>query len=241
MIDPIDRTSAIGLFNTARSYWRSAAYLIAGKLEVTHPSAPINFLLCHAMELYLKAYLRSASLTIDDLKRLGHGFNALSGAARKHGLQIDNETAEVLSHIAKEDVAIEARYIVTGFKEALTVEELSSAASNLDALVSTDLKKKGHPIRELATELAAPPRKDGVADEEEVILVYMFNHDDQFLRDVSAMAGNLRMKEGKLKYHLDRLDAQGLATCSGGNFLHGHVYWTLTSHGRAYVVERDLV
>jgi hypothetical protein len=205
MIDAVDRTSAIGLFNTARSYWRSGDYLIAGKLEVTHPSAPVNFLLCHAMELYLKAFLRSASLTVDDLKRLGHGFNALVGAARKHGLDIDDETAE-LSHI-----------------------------------VATALKKKGHAVRELAIGLPAPPRKDGVAAEEEEILVYMFNHDDQFLRDVSAMAGNLRMKEGKLKYHLDRLDAQGLATCSGGNYLHGHVYWALTSRGRAYVVERDLV
>jgi hypothetical protein len=240
MIDAVDRTSAIGLFNTARSYWRSGDYLIAGKLEVTHPSAPVNFLLCHAMELYLKAFLRSASLTVDDLKRLGHGFNALVGAARKHGLDIDDETAE-LSHIATEDVAMEARYIVTGFKEALIVEALSSAAGNLDSFVATALKKKGHAVRELAIGLPAPPRKDGVAAEEEEILVYMFNHDDQFLRDVSAMAGNLRMKEGKLKYHLDRLDAQGLATCSGGNYLHGHVYWALTSRGRAYVVERDLV
>jgi hypothetical protein len=241
MIDTVDRTSAIGLFNTARSYWRSGAYLIAGKLEVTHPSAPINFLLCHAMELYLKAFLRSAALTIDDLKRLGHGFNALVGAARKNGLIIDAETAEVLSHIATEDVAMEARYIVTGFKEALTVEALSSTAGNLDAVVAAALEKKGHAVRELNTGLPAPPRKDGLTAEEGEILVYMFNHDDQYLRDISAMAGNLRMKEGKLKYYLDRLDAQGLATCTGGNLLHGHVYWALTSQGRAYVVERDLV
>jgi hypothetical protein len=38
-----ERTSPVGLFNTARSYWRSAEYLSAARLEVTHPQAPLRF------------------------------------------------------------------------------------------------------------------------------------------------------------------------------------------------------
>jgi hypothetical protein len=58
--NPLDdeRTNALGLFNTARSYWRSAEHLSVARIEVTHPQAPITFLLCHALELYLKAFLR---------------------------------------------------------------------------------------------------------------------------------------------------------------------------------------
>jgi hypothetical protein len=53
-IDDDERTNAVGLFNTARSYWRSAVYLAAAELPVTHPRAPVTFLFCHAIELYLK-------------------------------------------------------------------------------------------------------------------------------------------------------------------------------------------
>ena len=57
-VDDDERTNAIGLFNTARSYWRSAEHLNAAGVKVTHPEAPVTFLFCHAIELYLKSYLR---------------------------------------------------------------------------------------------------------------------------------------------------------------------------------------
>ncbi len=65
----IDRTSAVGLFNFGRSYWRSAEQLrTAPPADVTHPDSPITFLLCHAIELYLKAYLRGAGRDVAELK-----------------------------------------------------------------------------------------------------------------------------------------------------------------------------
>ena len=50
-LTPEDRTTALGLFNYARSYWRSAEQLLASKPDVSHPDAPILFLLYHAIEL----------------------------------------------------------------------------------------------------------------------------------------------------------------------------------------------
>jgi hypothetical protein len=64
MSDEIERTSPLGLFNYARSYWRSAEYLHAAKLKLTHPSAPATFLFYHAIELYLKAFLLSQKLPV---------------------------------------------------------------------------------------------------------------------------------------------------------------------------------
>ncbi len=40
---------------------------------------------------------------------------------------------------------------------------------------------------------------------------------------------------------LDKLDAKGLAIRTGGNYVTGHTYYGLTSKGRAYVVENNLV
>jgi hypothetical protein len=68
MIDEIERTTPLGFFNYARSYWRSAEYLHAAKLKPTHPSAPVTFLFCHAIESYLKAFLLSQKLPLKSLK-----------------------------------------------------------------------------------------------------------------------------------------------------------------------------
>lgn len=51
-IDDDERTNPVGLFNTARSYWRSAEHLSAAGLKITHPEAPVTFLFCHAIELF---------------------------------------------------------------------------------------------------------------------------------------------------------------------------------------------
>jgi hypothetical protein len=120
-----ERTSPVGLFNTARSYWRSAEYLSAARLQVTHPQAPVTFLFCHAIELYLKAYLRGAGHDVSQLKQLGHRVASLAQSAIKSGLAIGPEHSEILNRIDDADVAIEARYIVTGFKNQPTNETLS--------------------------------------------------------------------------------------------------------------------
>jgi hypothetical protein len=53
-----DRSTPLGLFNYARSYWQSAVLLHHARAKVTHPDAPVTLLLAHAIELYLKVFLR---------------------------------------------------------------------------------------------------------------------------------------------------------------------------------------
>ena len=64
--DDIDdeRTNAVGLFNAARSYRRSAEHVDAANLKVSHPRAPVTFLFCDAIELYLKPYVRRSGSSI---------------------------------------------------------------------------------------------------------------------------------------------------------------------------------
>src|ERR1700683_4784671 len=125
IIEDDERTSAVGLFNTARSYWRSAEYLNAANLKLTHPQAPVTFLLCHALELYLKSYLRGVGNSVAKLKQIGHHVSNLAKTAVSGGLHVTPDKFEILSHIDDTDIAIEARYIVTGFKNLPTNEALS--------------------------------------------------------------------------------------------------------------------
>ena len=65
-----DRTTPLGLFNYARSYWQSAVLLHHARAKVTHPDAPVTLLLAHAIELYLKAFLRLRGVGIEQVRPL---------------------------------------------------------------------------------------------------------------------------------------------------------------------------
>jgi DNA-binding HxlR family transcriptional regulator len=72
------------------------------------------------------------------------------------------------------------------------------------------------------------------------VLIHFFRARDE-MQDVGNAARSLQLEEGVLKYHLDELKGAGFATCTGGNYVYGHVYWGLTPAGRKYVVENRLV
>jgi hypothetical protein len=233
-----ERTNAVGLFNTARSYWRSAEYLKAAQLKVTHPHAPVTFLYCHAIELYLKSYLRGIQKTVSELKEIGHRVANLAEAASKSGLAIEAENAEVLSHIDDADVAIESRYIVTGFKNLPTNEALSNAAAVLDQTICRALIKKGFAVRAEEFTRPEPSQQQKVlSDDTFRVLVYLFRVDNQQHREIRVMARALQLEENVLRFHLDRLQEANLAETVGFNYVQGDVYWDLTSDGRRYVME----
>ena len=178
-IDDDERTNAVGLFNTARSYWQSAEYLAVANLKVTHPTAPVTFLFCHAIELYLKAYLRGVGKNVADLKQIGHRVANLAKAAVSTGLKIEPEQSEVLGHIDDAAVAIEARYIVTGFKNLPTNEALSRAAAYLDQSVSAALANKGFTVR--AENFKRPAAHTDDADKTEEYIPFMTAKDKEII------------------------------------------------------------
>jgi hypothetical protein len=198
-----ERTSALGLFNTGRSYWRGAEYLNVAQIKVTHPQAPITFLFCHCIELYLKAFLRGGDHGLPELRKLGHNVASLGAAAKAAGLTLTPTSAEALSHIAEADVAIEARYIVTGFKTIPTVEALSDIAQELDGSVGRALADMGLSIRHEKFEKPSPSlsQEDERQIEEELgelterereILAYLLHH-NQRMFECALDGGNARM------------------------------------------------
>ena len=204
-IDDDDRTTAVGLFNTARSYWQSAEHLNAAALKVSHPSAPVTFLFCHAIELYLKAYLRGHGRTVADLRKVGHRVANLAGIASAAGLSLGPEHTEILSHIEDADVANESRYIVTGFTTRLPNEALASVAEHLDIIVCNALSKSGLPVQSQTFAPPAPRRDDELDDDARRILVQLFQADDLCDRGVRQISSVLQIDLGMTKYHLDQL------------------------------------
>jgi hypothetical protein len=133
-----DRTTALGLFNYARSYWRSSEQLRVSKPDVSHPDAPICFLFYHAIELYLKAYVRSAGYDLQQLKAISHNISKAGRAAQKEGLQLTNDDLELLRVIDSQDNVIRSRYITTGAHSRPEVDVLSISAN-----ISTNLSESG--------------------------------------------------------------------------------------------------
>ena len=75
MVSNDESTTAMGLFNYALSFWLSGAGLARAKPRiVTHPDAPVTMLLCQAIELYLKSFLRLKGRSVQELEDLRHRY-----------------------------------------------------------------------------------------------------------------------------------------------------------------------
>lgn len=148
MTDEDDRTTAIGLFNYACSYWRSAETLEKAEVRVTHPNAPICFLYYHAIELYLKAYHRAQGHSVAELRRqFGHNVGRMCDEAKRHGLQFDDEEIAVLTYMSDTDAVIRSRFHRTGSSSRPSNETLKGTCKRLHQSVGEALKGKGFPVR----------------------------------------------------------------------------------------------
>ena len=143
-----DRTTPLGLFNYARSYWQSAVYLHRPKVKVTHPDAPITLLLAHAIELYIKSFLRLKGLGAKDLKtNFGHDFRRLVGEAQAHGLDLDDEDREVAKLLTEQESIRRSRYVESGLYTRPSLRALSATCKSLDKSIAAALAEAGHQAR----------------------------------------------------------------------------------------------
>lgn len=186
-LTPEERTTEIGLFHFARSYWRSAEQLRASKPDVTHPDAPILFLFYHAIELYLKAFARNAGYDLKRLKNISHRIAEAGQAAQKEGLELTPDDFELLRLIDSSDNVVRTRYITTGAHSRPEENVLADFCTYLDKAVGEKLIKDGHPVRSAQYSAARTPAgqslEENLAEEietlskkEREILAYLLHH-----------------------------------------------------------------
>jgi hypothetical protein len=153
MRDDDDRTSPLGLFNFARSYWQSGVQLHRAKVEVSHPDAPVTLLLAHAIELYIKSFLRLHGLGAREVKTsFGHDFRKLVEEAAARGLRFDDEDKEVADIITEQESIRRSRHIESGFYARPSLPALSRMCRSLDQSVSAALRVAGHKVHAEALE-----------------------------------------------------------------------------------------
>ena len=113
----LERTTALGLFNAATSYWRAARCLQKRETENDAPRLASFVFYYHAIELFLKAFLENHGHTPKELasRKFGHSTAALEKRTSQLGLFFEDEDKEILSLMAKTDAVIRSRYIQTGY------------------------------------------------------------------------------------------------------------------------------
>jgi tRNA(Ser,Leu) C12 N-acetylase TAN1 len=92
-----DDPSPLGFYNFAVSYHMAADLVAVGGLKATHPESVAMFLYYHAIELYLKSFLRLQGDTAKRLRKIGHDFQTLQSRAKKRGLPFGKVEEEVLA------------------------------------------------------------------------------------------------------------------------------------------------
>jgi hypothetical protein len=147
-----DRTTPLGLFNYARSYWQSAVLLHHARAKVTHADAPVTLLLAHGIELYLKSFLRLRGVGVSEVKSsFGHDFQKLVDEASVRGLPLTDEEADIATILTEQESIRRSRYIETGHFKGPGLAALSRTCRGLDESVSRALRDAGMSIQ--STEL----------------------------------------------------------------------------------------
>jgi hypothetical protein len=144
-----ERSTAFGMFNMAESYWRGATTLHQAKVKSTHPDSPVSFLYYHAIELYLKSYLRLHGHTVKELssRKFGHKTCCLTERAAELGLEFMDEDIEIFSLMARTDAIIRSRYLQTGAFTWPTTDGLDRVCKSIREPIGKALKKAGYPVR----------------------------------------------------------------------------------------------
>lgn len=131
-----DRVPApIGVFNYAKSYYEAATALSRIEVSSTHPEAPVRFLYIHAIELFLKSFLRTHNFNDQELasKRFSHSIKNLLETSIEKGLKLETEILEFLRKIDSEEI-IENRYLKLGLKGCIDPKTGQSTFIQVDEL-----------------------------------------------------------------------------------------------------------
>jgi hypothetical protein len=145
--DTEDRTTAIGLFNTAESWRRSADYLSHAKLRITHPQMPTGFLYYHCIELYLKAFLRLRGASVEELMKFRHGILKLHDLAAAQSFLFMEEDLAVITLFHEARVYLRWRYIETGSICWPTNQAMARTAKSLHDTAKIAFQEAGHKMR----------------------------------------------------------------------------------------------
>ena len=120
----------MGLWQYAKTYAAAGDVVNREGLVV-----PTYFLHGHSIELSLKAFLRGAGFTLQQLQQIGHDLNKALESAEAHGLrrfvEFSDADAVVINLLTQGYKDKELEYMVTGVKNLPRLDLLSSLSNRL--------------------------------------------------------------------------------------------------------------
>lgn len=135
-----DRSPPIAYLLSAEAFLKTAVHAhqaLAAKTLRLRFDMPVYYLYSHAVELTLKAFLRTTGLTAKELstKRWGHDLARLWNGCFERGLDLDLPTrltaGAVVGALAPYAANYEFRYVVTGSRELPTLDAVQEGATLL--------------------------------------------------------------------------------------------------------------
>lgn len=131
-----------GWFNIAHAFLLDAAllHLSPHRPHSGHYEKPVRFLYYQAIELFLKAFLRTAGVKDDEVRRYGHDLARLITEAEDRGMSLTAAVDDVRTIYLTGEQAMQTRYLQTGFRRRLPAERLHEAARDLQVIVENGLR-----------------------------------------------------------------------------------------------------
>lgn len=143
-----ERTSAHGLLDYAHEYYASYELIQSQHPKLIEYFAVKYYLLCHSLELTMKAWLRHRGATYTQLKKLGHDLEKIMTVLyEKHQLLFGAESQAMIRLVNQHYSQKEFEYSLKGTK---TVPEITDLAGTVHLLISKarfDILLDGDPRR----------------------------------------------------------------------------------------------
>jgi len=131
-------TQAEAFLNTAQQYHLAATTLLPLHQQV---ESPLYFLYTHALELALKAYLRSHGLPTP-LGQPGHALQALFEQCQRKGLQVHSDLRGVIDLLESENKLHGFRYFVFKATGRPEINYCRKVVDELMGVVAEEVKKR---------------------------------------------------------------------------------------------------
>ena len=127
----MDRTNSMGLWTYA-NYYLEAVKVMPPTLR---DKPPAYYLVTHSIELAIKAFLRGNSMSLEQLKKIGHDIEKAMKRANTLGLlsycNLSRTQTELIKLINQHYASKELEYIKTGFKQYPKIDLLIEIAELL--------------------------------------------------------------------------------------------------------------
>lgn len=143
-----ERTSAQGLLNYAKEYY-SAYELIQGQQpDFVKFFAVKYYLLCHSLELTMKAWLKKKGATYKQIKSMGHDLEKIMIVLHDdHDLLFDAASQEMISLVNQYYSKKEFEYALRGSKSVPVITDLAQTVNLLISKAHFDIMLDGDPTK----------------------------------------------------------------------------------------------